>query len=121
MNVYKREVSHNTELSGTKIYTTDKPGPGGAYRNYEIRTLDNELLSLIQFQCGPLSDPNSIKGIQMEDLLSICIDRLECFQNGPFPCIENDAALTHCRAALSILQERTINRKLRDVEGKMIK
>lgn len=121
MSIFKRVVSHNTELSGTKIYATGEPGPGGAYHDYEILTLDNELLCLIQFQHGPLKDPNSIKGIQMEDLLAICIDRLECFQNGNFPCKENEIALQHCKEALKSLNERTKNRVERGVEGKEVR
>ncbi len=45
-------------------------------------------------------------GLTIEVLIGICIDRLETFQRGAFPCEENDRALDHLRASLQVLASR---------------
>lgn len=42
-------------------------------------------------------------------------------QSGPYPCYENNEALIHLRTAEGMLEQRTISRKQRGVEGKNIK
>lgn len=119
MNI--RDVVDNT-LNGTFITTTDPAGPGGAYHNYQVYDKnEHTLLGDIKFQNGPRNDPKSIRGLQMEDLLYICIDRLECFQNGEYHTLENQIALDHCKAALATLQYRTKCRMKRGVEGTLQK
>lgn len=102
-----------------EIEVTDEPGPGGANHDYRIR-LPNDLGWHIDwninFQNGPINE-NGINGITQETLLAIVIDRLRSFQAGPFPSRENEKALTHCEEALHWLQQRTLDRMRRGVEG----
>lgn len=71
---------------------------------------------VILFQNGPIPD-NGVNGITVEVLLAICADRLRSFQAGPFPSKANACALTHIEEATHWLQQRTIERMRRGVEG----
>lgn len=101
------------------IRATDEPGAGGANHHYAI-DLPYAVSTEIFFQNGPVenSEPN---GITQEVLLAIVIDRLQCFQRGPFACRENAIALTHIETAMMWLQQRTRDRIARNVEGTMTK
>ena len=70
----------------------------------------------ILFQRGPVKEVG-INGITEQVLLAIVADRLECFQNGPYPCRENALALTKIQEAMHWLHHRTIERVQRGVEG----
>lgn len=112
--------SANHQLS---IRVLDEPGAGGANHIYSIswKQLDEKdeydtVSLLVRFQNGPIKE-SGVNGITQEALLAIVIDRLRCFQAGPFACLENDFALSHCELALSYLQERTRERIKRNVEG----
>ena len=70
----------------------------------------------IQFQEGPIKEVGNI-GCSNEDLLAIVADRLECFQKGKFPCVHNAKALACVHAALLHLNDRTMDREKRGVEG----
>lgn len=72
----------------------------------------------LRFQDGTIKDVG-VNGVTTEALLAILIDRLECFQAGPYPCEENACALEHLRGSLSFLQRRTKDRVARGVEGKI--
>lgn len=103
-----------------RILVNDDPGPGGACHSYSIVVPQKEKDSLvtdIQFQKGAVAEagPN---GISVESLLAVCIDRLEGFQSGPYPCEENAAALDHLQRGLKNLQKRTIERAARNAEGR---
>jgi hypothetical protein len=117
-----------------KIEVMDEPGAGGMNHLYKISPvpiIGNPLLGLLAreqdateesasfvlFQNGPIKEVG-INGITQEALLAIVIDRLQSFQNGPFPSEENGLALDHCRLALNLLKLRTMNRLTRGVEGK---
>ena len=115
-----REVNIGTQ-NYTKVVCLDEPGEGGACHEYEIRQeLDPMQVSpwfqRIGFQIGPIkeSTPN---GIFMEDLLAICIDRLQHFQAGDYACRENALALTKIQEAMHWLHHRTEDRQRRGVEG----
>lgn len=99
------------------IYATDDPGPGGAHHRYSF-TCSCGRLGEVPFQKGGVQKPSDVNGLTNEALLAVVIDRLECFQAGPFPCLENDIALTNCREALAVLKARTAGRLARGVEGK---
>ena len=58
-----------------------------------------------------------VNGITHEALLAILIDRLECFQHGPFANEYNAEALDCLHTALAALQTRTAIRTARGVEG----
>ena len=75
---------------------------------YEIRKIrkHNELLTKVVFQrgCIPFSGVN---GCTMEDLIVVCKDRLEGFQQGDFACNENKEAIEYLTKALNALDRRT--------------
>ena len=104
------------------IEVLDEPGAGGACHEYIIHLpIDVKRgvrQTLINFQNGPIAE-NGVNGVTQEVLLAIVIDRLRCFQAGPFACPENADALTHATEALDALKSRTKARMARGVEGKL--
>lgn len=108
------------------VQTMDPPGAGGAHHEYMICGGDPidtaeegpEVQLRVSFQKGPIKE-HGINGVTQETLLAVVIDRLECFQRGPFACDDNANALTHLRGAMECLQRRTKNRIARGVEGTM--
>ena len=112
------------------ITVTDEPGAGGANHRYEIRGFNTETNTSrlekddyfpaesldILFQNGPIGTAG-VNGITQEVLLAIVIDRLRCFQAGPYACEDNQRALVHTELALLALKERTKARMARGVEG----
>lgn len=110
------------------ICVTDEPGSGGANHRYEIfgmQTKSNasampseqdETKLLILFQNGPIPE-KGVNGVTHEALLAIVADRLRSFQAGPFACKANACALTKIEEAQHWLQQRTIERMRRGVEG----
>jgi len=110
-----------------KIEVVDKSGAGGAHHHYVISGFNletnesdvNDALDSglnILFQNGTILE-NGVNGITQEALLAVIIDRLRSFQYGEFACRENEKALTHLEEAMHWLQQRTINRLRRGVEG----
>lgn len=77
---------------------------------------DQKLLCGIHFQEGPINE-NELNGIFMEDLINICIDRLEKFQDSIFNCSHNETAINLLKGAITALNQRTEERKKRQVEG----
>lgn len=111
------------------ITVTDAPGAGGANHRYEITGFDTTSNlscphidslqgTVILFQNGPINEVG-VNGVTQEVLLAIVADRLRCFQAGPYACRENALALTKIEEALHWLQQRTITRMRRGVEGTM--
>jgi hypothetical protein len=103
------------------IVALDEPGPGGANHQYEISYVypgGCKITTSITFQNGPLKEAG-VNGISNEALLAIVADRLQSFQAGPFAATANGAALNFINAALGTLQERTIERVARGVEGEL--
>ena len=102
----------------TEVKSTDAMGDGGAYHDYEINCLHdlNGTCATVRFQKGPVNEAG-VNGCFMEDLLCICIDRLQCFQKGEFACRENAIALTKIQEAMHWLDHRTKDRQRRCVEG----
>jgi hypothetical protein len=111
------------------ITVTDEPGSGGANHRYVVEGFEtgtNASLSednfepksrtVILFQNGPIPE-NGVNGLTHEVLLAIVSDRLRSFQKGPFSCKANACALTHIEEAQHWLQQRTIERMRRGVEG----
>jgi len=101
------------------IVVSDAPGHGGANHVYEIHhtaTVGLPPLSVVSFQNGPIAE-HGVNGVTQEILLAVVIDRLRSFQSGPFSSRENAIALTKCEEALHWLQQRTIDRMRRGVEG----
>lgn len=113
------------------IEVTDQPGAGGANHRYEISGFDTATNAsntdaqgyassfskqVILFQNGTIPE-NGTNGVTHEVLLAIVADRLRSFQAGPFACKANACALTHIEEAQHWLQQRTIERMRRGVEG----
>lgn len=114
-----REVKIRT-LSHCRVIATDEISNGGANHKYSVEyTSGNEIAqtAFVNFQNGTIPS-NGVNGCTMEDLIAICIDRLQCFQNGDYPCRENAIAKTKLEEALMWLNKRTQDRQDRGVEGK---
>ena len=79
-------------------------------RNFLARNL------VIHFQNGTIPEAG-YNGVTQEVLLAIVADRLRSFQAGPFSCRENALALTKIEEAQHWLQQRTLARMRRGVEG----
>ena len=104
----------NDTLTVTVI---DDPGQGGAHHAYDIEG-GMAVPTHIRFQNGPIAaDGNGVNGLTHEVLLSIVADRLRSFQKGPYACKANARALAHIEEALHWLQQRTLERMRRGVEG----
>ena len=102
------------------IVVADAPGHGGAshvYRVEHANTAGCDPLMTVNFQNGPIAE-HCVNGVTQEILLAIVIDRLRSFQAGPFSSRENALALTKIEEALHWLQQRTLDRMRRGVEGK---
>jgi hypothetical protein len=114
-----------------QITVEDEPGAGGAHHLYMIRGFDTTTNAsdpfvarhgqpaqhaTILFQNGPIPE-KGVNGVTQEALLAIVADRLRSFQKGPYACKENACALTHIEEAMHWLQQRTIARMRRGVEG----
>jgi hypothetical protein len=113
-----------------QITVEDDPGAGGANHLYRIsgyslarnpshpkslaKQEDNAVDIL--FQNGTIPE-NGVNGVTQEVLLAIVADRLRSFQAGPFACKANACALTHIEEAMHWLQQRTLERMRRGVEG----
>ena len=107
------------ELALNEVRVMDDKGPGGAHHLYKIESKDSSghvFSTTIGFQKGPRNDPSSQPGITDSDLLEIVKDRLECFQESPYKCTENQTALNHIEVALNALKERA---EKRNVAGKL--
>lgn len=119
-----REIEdHKINPANDKLRVTveDAPGDGGANHVYRVtfpqRPEAPTLAPLdIFFQNGPIPQ-NGVNGVTQEVLLAIVADRLRGFQSGPFACKANACALTHIEEAMHWLQQRTIERMRRGVEG----
>jgi hypothetical protein len=118
-----------------KIEVADEPGAGGANHRYDITGFDTDSNPsathpngyrasfsrlIVVFQNGPIAE-NGVNGITQEALLAIVADRLRSFQGGEYACKPNEQALTHVEEALHWLQQRTISRMRRGVEGTSVK
>jgi hypothetical protein len=124
-----REI-HDHKVNPTNdtltIVAADEPAGGGAHHRYTIEGFDTESNSSqrfeafsrteILFQKGPISEVG-VNGVTHEALLAIVADRLRSFQTGPYACKANACALTHIEEAQHWLQQRTLERMRRGVEG----
>jgi hypothetical protein len=109
-----------------KIEALGVPKGGGAYCYYRISGYNvdfNDAMiggdfksTYLLFQNGPVAEVG-VNGITHEALLAVLIDRLRCFQNGPYANKHDAAALQHLEDALMHLQARTLERQARGVEG----
>ncbi len=99
------------------VTVADEPGQGNACHVYIISHENLPDIKII-FQNGPINeDGNGVNGLTHEVLLAIVADRLRGFQSGPYSCKANACALTHIEEAQHWLQQRTLERMRRGVEG----
>lgn len=105
------------------VTVVDEPGAGGANHEYRVTATDDgsgkpyqAADHALSFQNGPINEVG-VNGITQEVLLAIVADRLRSFQAGPYACRENAIALTKTEEALHWLQQRTLSRMRRGVEG----
>jgi hypothetical protein len=93
---------------------------GGANNIYQFFKQGGDVqVGEIHFQNGSPLD-GGVNGVTLEALMTVCIDRLGKFQEGPFASTYNAEALVHLTAARSALHKRTTDRIARDVEGKTV-
>ena len=113
------------------VSVMDEPGAGGAQHLYSVTGFNTSTNpsdpfvtrhggpaehATILFQNGPIAEVG-VNGLTHEVLLAIVADRLRSFQKGPYSCKANACALTHIEEAMHWLQQRTIERMRRGVEG----
>lgn len=107
--------------SETEVFAVDEKGAGNANHEYLVWAVaENSIKDIcplveISFQNGTIQEAG-VNGIQIEDLLVICIDRLEGFQAGNFPCQENAVALRKLEGTLLWLNRRTRDQTQRQVD-----
>lgn len=100
------------------VTVVDAPGQGNASHVYEVSGIPDQTPTLISFQNGPIqSNGEGVNGITHEILLAIVADRLRSFQKSEYACKANACALTHIEEAMHWLQQRTLERLRRGVEG----
>lgn len=102
-----------------KHLATDKIPPGHSYYADISAGLNSRPLTTIEFQNGPIPT-NGTNGLTNEALLTILIHRTMVL-NEQYPCEENANAIRHMKEALDAFNQRTVNRKARGVEGKLVK
>lgn len=108
--------------AGRLTFRSGSPTHGGAYAAYNIvaEEADNDrsgrIIAQVQFQDAPIPEVG-VKGLTNECCLAMVIDRLQCFQEGPTPCEENEEALILLRSALKALEDRAGRRQQQGVEG----
>jgi hypothetical protein len=114
---YRRLDGHKVNPANDVIDVAvmDGIGPGGAHHHYGLQLPDGKLTE-IHFQNGPIAEAG-VNGLTHEALLAVLIDRMECFQKGPFKNDFNASALFHLRETQAALHARTKERMARNVEG----
>lgn len=114
-------VSPVALLTKTFAHAKAKFEAGGSYHLYRslVYNTDGTIASPheVLFHEGPLSTLPGPNGIADTTLLSILAHRIGAFQAGPFACEENAKALEHILAAIQCLNDRTLERQARGVQG----
>lgn len=83
--------------------------------NYELQYVEGTGTDFVRF-CRKVSGKLTVNGTTNEEVLLMLIHRLTEI-NKELGCIENEGAILCLRLALGWLEERTINRTYRKVEG----
>lgn len=98
----------------TNVMSSGADGP-----TYAILTKDGREVHRLTFHEGPLAGEKAcdVKGVMIENLLAIVIDRLKTHQASKYACEENQNALEHTKMAVFALKMRTSKREERKVEG----
>jgi len=99
------------------IEATDGPGISGAHHDYVLRVPSGCAYTIHFHDSAQKDNLGQFNGATHEAYLAILEDRLSMLQKGPYPCKENEEALTHIRAAMDALHRRTKERLARGVKG----
>lgn len=114
------EILEHKLITKENTYISHDESVFNAPHNYLIHSTKSEqgydILAGIHFQQGAVKE-TSLNGVFMEDLIAICINRLEHFQNSNFKCDENKDAIKYLEHALVTLRKRTDDRIKRNVQG----
>lgn len=115
-NIYRSIDTHHIDEGSRQlsIYAVEPLDKNQAPSTYWLH--GGECHTCISFQNGTIPEVG-VNGVTAEALLVIIADRLRCFQEGKFRCVENESALICVEKALQHLNERTMNRIKRGVEG----
>lgn len=115
----EHDVAHATRIAveqRPKDYSgerTDKR-PSERYKVYEDKPSAVDLTINFHEGCHP---KDGLNGWLLEDLLAICLDRLQQHQAGPFRCRENALAATKVEEALLWMHRRRAARKAAGTSG----
>lgn len=116
---YSNIAIQNPILMSKQLIIKRKKDKYPAPTRYEV--LSNEINSQLKVANIFFQEDNpaevGINGCVIEDLISICIDRLQYFQESEFRCRENASALTHLEQSLMWLNKRTLERRAKGIEG----
>lgn len=99
-----------------------------AYRNYrdeQGNPAGGDAVGIgleIHWQNGPRrkdgqAEMDAPNGAFVEDLIALCVSRIEFYQDSPYRCRENALAITKLEEALMWLEKRRQERRARGVEG----
>ncbi len=118
-----RPVTHHHsgldgDVNGAITLTAHPAGPGGASAHYVARYVADHGVAEADLSFLQLRDPFSV--FTNEVLLAIVQDRLEGFQEGQFPCPENEMALAYLRRSLECLKQRTRRRLNQRIAGQHV-
>ena len=101
------------------IYADGPTSPGGVRNTfvygYPINDYEFALVGELRFQQGHPAKVG-VNGLTLESVLAICLQRLNGFQNGPYPSEFNSAAMMHIERAMESLKDRQ-----RELSGLSIK
>ena len=100
----------------TKVYVEKEYKYNAKHRFIVARAEDGEKIADIHFQEGPIKECG-VNGVANEDLLNMVLCRLKHFQDSPYKCNENQAAIEHIEGALRWLRARTNKRAEEGKEG----
>ena len=102
--------------------TCDAPDASGAPHLYVLTIQGPDGVDVevgrLQFQKGPRLDPASTPGLTEAAVMTVLMDRLRGFQEGPFKCRENALTLTKLEEAHLWSGARARERHRRGVLGK---
>lgn len=93
---------------GLKVQALGEYSEGGAQSRYMVLGPDQERLLTLLFQDG--NPTEGVNGVSLEAVLACCLDRLDCFQAGPFANPYNAEARYHIEQAIEALKDRTRER-----------
>ena len=93
---------------GLKVQALGEYSAGGAQSRYMVLGPDQERLLMLLFQDG--NPAEGVNGVSLESVLACCLDRLDCFQRGPFANPYNAEARYHIEQAIEALKDRTRER-----------